>query len=125
MSSDAIGCEWFALCVRPAIGTLAHPILGPVPICRECSLRPELSTRPVVPFVFADVVSPDPVPDELSDDDWLEAITPRALELDHSLTVFNAVDVPFDVQAIVIGLLAMYDVDVYTRPCDATGKATA
>lgn len=29
-------CEWFARCTRKAVTTLRHPILGDVPICREC-----------------------------------------------------------------------------------------
>ncbi|URG17454.1 hypothetical protein Mbo2_084 [Rhodococcus phage Mbo2] len=29
-------CEWFALCVRPANTYRLHPILGAVPICKEC-----------------------------------------------------------------------------------------
>lgn len=34
-------CEWFALCERKAEGTLSHPILGEVPICRECRAKYE------------------------------------------------------------------------------------
>lgn len=29
-------CQWFVRCVRKATGTLAHPILGDVPICDRC-----------------------------------------------------------------------------------------
>ena len=29
-------CEWFALCIREAVGTQDHPVLGPVPICADC-----------------------------------------------------------------------------------------
>lgn len=29
-------CEWFALCTNKATGTVAHPILGDVPICDRC-----------------------------------------------------------------------------------------
>lgn len=35
-------CEWFLLCVRPAAGVVAHPVLGDVPTCRECADRLEL-----------------------------------------------------------------------------------
>lgn len=41
----------------------------------------------------------------------------------HTLTVFNAVDVPLDVQESVAALLAPYKVDVYERACDAAGVA--
>lgn len=29
-------CEWFALCLRPATGTVHHPVLGDVPTCDRC-----------------------------------------------------------------------------------------
>ena len=29
-------CEWFALCDHPAVGTIDHPALGAVPVCRRC-----------------------------------------------------------------------------------------
>lgn len=29
-------CGWFLKCVRPAVTTEPHPILGNVPICKEC-----------------------------------------------------------------------------------------
>lgn len=29
-------CQWFALCGRPATGTVHHPILGDVPTCDRC-----------------------------------------------------------------------------------------
>lgn len=32
----ATWCQWFALCPNKATGTLAHPILGDVPICDRC-----------------------------------------------------------------------------------------
>lgn len=35
-------CQWFALCTRPAAGTVQHPALGAVPTCRECADRFEL-----------------------------------------------------------------------------------
>jgi hypothetical protein len=41
----------------------------------------------------------------------------------HELVVFNAVDVPQDVQSAVMALLTSYSPDVYTRECDATGRA--
>ncbi len=34
-------CTWFALCVRTAVGTLSHPIIGQVPICAECHAKNE------------------------------------------------------------------------------------
>lgn len=30
-------CEWYALCMNPAVGTTPHPILGNVPICQRCA----------------------------------------------------------------------------------------
>jgi len=42
---------------------------------------------------------------------------------DHTLTVFNAVDVPDDVAFRIMALLAPYDADIYTRSCDASGRA--
>jgi hypothetical protein len=41
---------------------------------------------------------------------------------DHTLTVVNAVDVPDDILGQVMRLLSAYDPDVYTRPCDESGK---
>jgi len=29
-------CQWFARCTRIATRTRQHPILGAVPICRQC-----------------------------------------------------------------------------------------
>ena len=29
-------CQWFALCDHLATGTMAHPVLGEVPICDRC-----------------------------------------------------------------------------------------
>jgi hypothetical protein len=34
-------CQWFALCDNIATGTLAHPVLGPVPICDRCAAKVE------------------------------------------------------------------------------------
>jgi len=34
-------CEWFALCDRPAEGTMPHPTLGLVPICERCRAKVE------------------------------------------------------------------------------------
>ena len=34
-------CEWFALCDHEATGTMAHPILGDVPICDRCRAKVE------------------------------------------------------------------------------------
>lgn len=41
----------------------------------------------------------------------------------HELVVFNAVDVPADVQDAVMRLLAPFDPDTYTRAADANGQA--
>lgn len=30
-------CAWFALCDRPAVTTVQHPILGAVPCCARCA----------------------------------------------------------------------------------------
>lgn len=43
-------CEWFALCTNPSVGTVAHPILGDVPICQRCADRMD----------YADKVEPHP-----------------------------------------------------------------
>jgi hypothetical protein len=42
---------------------------------------------------------------------------------DHTLNVVNAVDVPESVLSAVLALLAPFSPDVYSRPCDATGRA--
>lgn len=42
-------CRWFARCVRPAFAHVEHPILGPVPTCRECIARMGLADRIVSP----------------------------------------------------------------------------
>lgn len=34
-------CAWFALCTNEATGTLAHPVLGDVPICDRCRAKYE------------------------------------------------------------------------------------
>jgi hypothetical protein len=34
-------CEWFALCGRPAVRVLDHPILHAVPACAQCAARVE------------------------------------------------------------------------------------
>lgn len=44
-------------------------------------------------------------------------------EQTHTLTVFNAIDVPDDVANEVMRLLAAYSPDIYTRECDANGYA--
>lgn len=40
----------------------------------------------------------------------------------HTLTVWNAVDVPEAVQDQVMALLAPFDPDTYSRACDASGR---
>lgn len=30
-------CKWFVLCDNEAIGTVEHPAIGSVPICRACA----------------------------------------------------------------------------------------
>lgn len=38
--SDSAGrCQWWALCENPATGTMAHPVLGQVPICDRCRAK--------------------------------------------------------------------------------------
>lgn len=32
-------CSWYAMCVWPAAGVLAHPVLGMVPTCDRCKGR--------------------------------------------------------------------------------------
>lgn len=34
-------CEWFALCDRPAVAVLEHPVLQLVPVCERCRARVE------------------------------------------------------------------------------------
>lgn len=34
-------CEWFALCDRPAIALLEHPVLHFVPACERCRAKVE------------------------------------------------------------------------------------
>jgi hypothetical protein len=36
-------CGWYALCLNYAIGTAEHAILGPVPICRRCAEKHDLT----------------------------------------------------------------------------------
>lgn len=33
---DSATCRWYAMCDHVAIGTISHPILGDIPICRRC-----------------------------------------------------------------------------------------
>jgi hypothetical protein len=42
---------------------------------------------------------------------------------EHTLTVFNAVDLPDAVATAVMDLLADYSPDIYVRECDADGRA--
>lgn len=41
----------------------------------------------------------------------------------HTLTVFNAVDVPQEIQRQVMQLLDPFDADIYERDCDESGRA--
>jgi hypothetical protein len=36
LEKDRLTCRWFLKCRRPAVTTKSHPLLGEVPICREC-----------------------------------------------------------------------------------------
>lgn len=36
LPTTLVECQWFALCDNPAMTTLAHPVLGDVPICNRC-----------------------------------------------------------------------------------------
>lgn len=39
-------CEWYALCVRPAAGTVAHPAFpNGVPCCTSCAKKHELTLK--------------------------------------------------------------------------------
>jgi len=50
-------------------------------------------------------------------------LTGQTFREEHTLTVFNAVDVPYEIQAQVMRLLGPYDPDIYERPADAQGRA--
>lgn len=39
-------CRWFALCANPAIGKVAHPYIGEVPVCRRCADKMGLTVIP-------------------------------------------------------------------------------
>ncbi len=43
--------------------------------------------------------------------------------MSHTLTVFNAVDVPESVATEVMRLLEPFDADTYRRDCDESGRA--
>ena len=43
-------CEQFLLCVNPAEGVTAHPILGLVPSCARCADKLD---QPLLPFPIA------------------------------------------------------------------------
>lgn len=50
MTTTPTTCRWFALCDRPAIGTVGHPAFPDgVAICARCASRMELEDR-VRPF---------------------------------------------------------------------------
>lgn len=43
------GCAWYALCDRPAVGTVSHPVLGDVPCCQRCVDKHDMGSR-LTPF---------------------------------------------------------------------------
>lgn len=48
-------CAWFALCDRPAVVTVEHPLLGNVPACARCArLAPDAARQ--VPLEQEDIV---------------------------------------------------------------------
>lgn len=55
-STDGI-CHWFAVCDRPSIGTVQHPMLGAVPTCQRCADRHNLT---VTPYGEEEPVTSDP-----------------------------------------------------------------
>lgn len=42
-------CQWFLKCENTATGTVAHPVLGPVPTCRRCADLLDLALDPANP----------------------------------------------------------------------------
>jgi hypothetical protein len=36
-------CEWYAGCTNQAVGTVTHPVIGPVPICSRCAVKHSLT----------------------------------------------------------------------------------
>ena len=42
---EAPVCEWFAKCDHPAVGVIAHPVLGDVPCCQRCADKLEMTNR--------------------------------------------------------------------------------
>lgn len=53
-------CEYFALCDRPAEGTVAHPILGDVPCCQRCADRVEVELQRFIAEHFTVIHITDP-----------------------------------------------------------------
>jgi hypothetical protein len=49
----------------------------------------------------------------------------ESIMLDHTLTVWNAVDVPESVTMQVMALIDSYSPDIYHRDCDETGRCSA
>lgn len=45
--SPATVCEWFAGCLRGAIGVATHPVLSPVPCCKRCAEKMGLELQPL------------------------------------------------------------------------------
>lgn len=39
-------CEWFALCDHEAVGLVAHPIIGSVPVCQRCADKLDMKPEP-------------------------------------------------------------------------------
>jgi hypothetical protein len=44
-------CEYFLLCENEAEGTVANPVLGPVPCCKRCADKVEATLAPFVRYV--------------------------------------------------------------------------
>jgi hypothetical protein len=46
-AEDNVACQAFALCTRPAVGAVSHPILTAYLSCQECADKLEVKTEPV------------------------------------------------------------------------------
>lgn len=45
-AEDNVACQAFALCTRPAIGAVEHPILGAYLSCQPCADKLEQKIEP-------------------------------------------------------------------------------